>query len=113
VIVAVFVTGDDAEDALSKHGFEGMRSPGCRVDQTRRHATRVTPSSVKLPDRQQPGVGGDLPRRWPNHDWQLGMKIKTQLIDSLLQLLGSLLVIDYNSLRIHRRPPCHELTCCR
>jgi len=61
------------------------------IGKTRRESLRVVPSLIKLPQREQPGIGRKLPFMLLDNDGQMWEKIEVQL---------------QSSLRRHTRPPC-------
>jgi hypothetical protein len=87
VIIAVLVPGQDAEETLPEHRVQRLPTlpnpQGIGIKQTSGHATGVTQSVVELPQRQQPGVGGEPAAMLLDNHRQLWEKIEVELLSSL------------------------------
>jgi hypothetical protein len=83
VIVAVLIAGEDAEDPLAEHGHQRLVPLGRRIGQASGHTRRVPPAVIKLAERQQSGVGSQLPGDRLDQHRDLWEKIKLDLRGNL------------------------------
>ena len=90
VVVAVFVVGENSQQSLPQHFVDRMCTPRALIGDALDHSFGEFPSSIELPDGNEPGIRRNLYVCSLDDDVLIHRILKQQLLRSLL---------------LHQRPP--------